>query len=95
MTIAECCAAAKPALLVPYPFSAGDHQEKNALAMVNVGAGKMILNHQIDQPEFSQTLASLLHDKSILKDMGQKAHTLHKPNALEDVAAVCSEYLNA
>jgi len=95
MTIAECCAAAKPALLVPYPFSAGDHQEKNALAMVNVGAGKMIANNQLDQAEFSQMLSSMLSDKTALRNMGQQAYTLHKPNALKDVAAVCQEYLNA
>jgi len=95
MTIAECCAAAKPALLVPYPFSAGDHQEKNALAMVNVGAGKMIANNQLDQAEFSQMLSSMLSDKMALRNMGQQAYTLHKPNALKDVAAVCQEYLNA
>jgi len=95
MTVAECCAAAKPALLVPYPFSAGDHQEKNALAMVNVGAGKMISNHLIDQQEFSQALSSLVDDKKALRKMGQQAYTLHKPNALKDVAAVCQEYLNA
>ncbi|MFT6407213.1 MAG: UDP-N-acetylglucosamine--N-acetylmuramyl-(pentapeptide) pyrophosphoryl-undecaprenol N-acetylglucosamine transferase [Arenicella sp.] len=95
MTIAECCAAAKPALLVPYPFSAGDHQQKNALTMVNVGAGKMILNHQIDKPEFSRELVSLLSDKAILQKMGQYAYTLHKPNALRDVVAVCQEYLDA
>ena len=95
MTIAECCAAAKPALLVPYPFSAGDHQEKNALTMVNVGAGKMVLNHQIDQAEFDQALNSMLSDKNALREMGRQAHTLHKPNALKDVAAVCQEFLNA
>ncbi|MFQ3247316.1 MAG: UDP-N-acetylglucosamine--N-acetylmuramyl-(pentapeptide) pyrophosphoryl-undecaprenol N-acetylglucosamine transferase [Arenicella sp.] len=95
MTVAECCAAAKPALLVPYPFSAGDHQRKNALTMVNVGAAKMISNQQIDQPEFSRELVSLLSDKGVLRKMGQYAHTLHKPNALSDVVAVCQEYLNA
>ena len=95
MTVAECCAAARPALLVPYPFSAGDHQEKNALTMVKVGAGAMVLNRQIDQAEFRHTLSSLLSDKANLSHMGQCAHTLHKPNALQDVAAVCQEYLNA
>jgi UDP-N-acetylglucosamine--N-acetylmuramyl-(pentapeptide) pyrophosphoryl-undecaprenol N-acetylglucosamine transferase len=95
MTIAECCAAAKPALLVPYPFSAGDHQHKNALTMVNVGAAKMIPNHLIDTPEFSRKLVSLLSDKDVLRKMGQQAYTLHKPNALRDVVAVCQEYLNA
>ncbi|MBL4670878.1 MAG: undecaprenyldiphospho-muramoylpentapeptide beta-N-acetylglucosaminyltransferase [Arenicella sp.] len=95
MTIAECCAAAKPALLVPYPFSAGDHQQRNALTMVNVGAAKIIPNQQIDKPEFSRELVSLLSDKGVLRKMGHKAHTLHKPNALNDVVAVCQEYLNA
>lgn len=95
MTVAECCAAAKPALLVPYPFSAGDHQRKNALIMVNVGAAKMISNQQIDQPEFSRALVSLLSDKDVLREMGQYAHTLYKPNALHDVVAVCQEFLDA
>jgi len=95
MTVAECCAAAKPALLVPYPFSAGDHQEKNALAMVNASAGKMVLNHQLDQQEFKQTLCTMLRDKEALREMGRQAHTLHKPDALKDVVAVCQEYLSA
>jgi UDP-N-acetylglucosamine:LPS N-acetylglucosamine transferase len=63
--------------------------------MVNVGAAKMISNQQIDQPEFSRELVSLLSDKGVLRKMGQYAHTLHKPNALSDVVAVCQEYLNA
>jgi UDP-N-acetylglucosamine--N-acetylmuramyl-(pentapeptide) pyrophosphoryl-undecaprenol N-acetylglucosamine transferase len=95
MTIAECCAAAKPALLVPYPFSAGDHQQKNALTMVNVGAAKMVSNNVIGKPDFSRELVALLSDKNVLRKMGQQAHTLHKPNALRDVVAVCQEYLNA
>lgn len=95
MTIAECCAAAKPALLIPYPFSAGDHQVKNAEAMVSVGAGKMLLNEQLDHPEMLDTLSVLLSDKAALKEMGQHARSLHKPNALADVTAVCREYLNA
>ena len=95
MTVAECCAASKPSLLVPYPFSAGDHQEKNAMTLVKVGAAKMLANQQIDQAVFVETLSALLSDKSTLKKMGQQAHTLHKPNALSDVAAVCEEYLNA
>jgi len=95
MTVAECCAAAKPALLVPYPFSAGDHQEKNALTMVEAGAGKMILNHLIDAPEFVQALRSMLNDKAALRSMGECALTLHKPNALKDVANACQEFLDA
>jgi UDP-N-acetylglucosamine--N-acetylmuramyl-(pentapeptide) pyrophosphoryl-undecaprenol N-acetylglucosamine transferase len=95
MTIAECCASAKPALLVPYPFSAGDHQDFNAKALVNVGAAEMFDNKNIDSSEFQAALERLLTDKATLKVMGQQAYSLHKPNALEDVAKVCQEYLNA
>lgn len=95
MTIAECCAAGRPAVLVPYPFSAGDHQIKNAQAMVEVGAAKMLFNEQVGQPIFLQTIASMLADSSNLKRMGVKALDLHKPDALASVVAACEEYLNA
>ncbi len=95
MTIAECCAAAKPALLVPYPFSAGDHQVKNAQVMVDAGAGVMVSNEEITDVEMHNALSILLVSKQKLKEMGAQAYTLHKPNALRDVADACLEYLNA
>ena len=95
MTVAECCAAAKPALLIPYPFSAGDHQEKNAMVMVGAGAGKMVSNDKIGEQEFNHALEFLLRDKSALREMGQKAFSLHKPSSLDEVVAICQEYLNA
>lgn len=95
MTVAECCAAGKPALLIPYPFSAGDHQVKNAEAMVAAGGARMLLNEQIDQAEMVTTLREMLSSRGDLRAMGQRAQTLHKPDALKDVVAVCREYLNA
>ena len=95
MTIAECCASATPALLIPFPFSAGDHQTKNAQVMVEAGGARMLANDQLQQPAMLDALRDLLADKQKLKSMGQLAHRLHKPDALADVAAVCREYLNA
>ena len=95
MTIAECCAAAKPALLVPYPFSAGDHQIKNAQVMVDVGAGVMVMNEEIDSDKMQNALTTLLKSKQALIEMGKQAHSLHKPDALQQVADICLEYINA
>lgn len=95
MTIAECCAAAKPALLIPYPYSAGDHQVKNAQAMVDIGAGKMLDNQEISKPVMVEVLTNLLEDKDKLAEMGQRALGLHKADALRTVVAVCEEYLHA
>lgn len=95
MTIAECCAAAKPALLVPYPFSAGDHQQRNAQVMAGVNAGLIVSNRTLNESETLPELEQLLSDKSELIEMGKRAFELHKPNALDDVVAACEEYLHA
>lgn len=95
MTIAECCAAAKPALLIPYPFSAGDHQKKNAQAMVDAGAAVMIDNAHCNSAEMVSELADLLADQQRLESMGAAALSLHKPDALQNVVAACEVYLNA
>ncbi|MGH9844678.1 MAG: undecaprenyldiphospho-muramoylpentapeptide beta-N-acetylglucosaminyltransferase, partial [Blastocatellia bacterium] len=42
-TVAELAAAGKPAIMIPFPFAADDHQRKNAEAVENAGAGQMIL----------------------------------------------------
>ena len=95
MTIAECCAAGKPALLVPYPFSAGNHQDFNAKTLVTVGAAQVFDNDQIESSDFKAALAVLISDKSVLKKMGQQAFSLHKPKSIEGVAHICQEFLNA
>ena len=45
MTVAEIAVAAKPAILVPFPFAAEDHQTANALSLVQAGAGVLVADH--------------------------------------------------
>jgi UDP-N-acetylglucosamine--N-acetylmuramyl-(pentapeptide) pyrophosphoryl-undecaprenol N-acetylglucosamine transferase len=42
MAIAELCVTKKPAVLVPFPFAAEDHQTVNAQNLVNKNAGIMV-----------------------------------------------------
>ncbi|GAA6139413.1 undecaprenyldiphospho-muramoylpentapeptide beta-N-acetylglucosaminyltransferase [Arenicella sp. 4NH20-0111] len=95
MTIAECCAVGKPALLIPFPFSAGDHQIHNAMAMVDVGAGEMVLNHKLDSSEMVDTLVRLTSGRERLQSMGECARTLYKPNATEATTLAIKEVLDA
>ncbi|MBK6947670.1 MAG: undecaprenyldiphospho-muramoylpentapeptide beta-N-acetylglucosaminyltransferase [Haliscomenobacter sp.] len=86
LTISELCLIGKPAILVPSPFVAEDHQTKNARALADQEAAVMVKNSEakanlwpevfrlIDQPELRQNLA-------------EKIKSLGKPDAAEDIAA--------
>ena len=95
MTIAECAAAGKPAILVPFPFSAGDHQSINAKALVDVGAALMLSNQELAEASSFSHLAQLLSNPEHLNEMGNKARNLYKPDAMKMVAQHCEEFLNA
>ena len=41
LTLAEITICGKPALLIPYPYAAGDHQTKNADSLYQAGAARI------------------------------------------------------
>ena len=55
--LAELTARGVPAILIPYPFAAENHQEFNAQALVKVGAARMILNKDLTSEILSAQIA--------------------------------------
>ena len=90
-TVAELCAAGKPALLVPFPQATDDHQRKNAEVMAAGGAARMLLQAEMNEEILLTTLAGLLGDGAELERMGARAKALAKPNAAADIAAMVAE----
>jgi len=88
-TIAELTAYGKPALLVPYPYAAGDHQRWNAEALQQHGAAEMILDRDLSGERLSRALRALYQDRAKLKAMGEAARRLGQPDAAERIAAEC------
>ncbi len=66
-TLSELTAVGRPAILVPYPFAADDHQTANAKAMEEVGAGWMMRQSAFDAATLSERLDSLLSMPGILE----------------------------
>ncbi|MGH1541811.1 MAG: undecaprenyldiphospho-muramoylpentapeptide beta-N-acetylglucosaminyltransferase [Arenicella sp.] len=95
MTVTEIMAAGKPAVFVPYPFAAGDHQTKNAQAMLDANAAIMVTDEQITDKEFVQQLAKLLRDPKLIVSMGLNAQRLYRPSATQQVAEYCRENMHA
>ncbi|WP_386083256.1 undecaprenyldiphospho-muramoylpentapeptide beta-N-acetylglucosaminyltransferase [Vreelandella sp. F11] len=60
LTVAELAAAAKPALLVPFPFAVDDHQRINAQVLVKAGAAKCVIQSELTVERLSEFLNQLL-----------------------------------
>lgn len=84
-TIAELGVLGQPALFVPSPNVADDHQKKNALALVEKGAAQMIEDHQAKEKLINQALA-VVSDGELLQVMAQKIKPFGYPGAADTIA---------
>ncbi|MBI5216148.1 MAG: undecaprenyldiphospho-muramoylpentapeptide beta-N-acetylglucosaminyltransferase [Ignavibacteriae bacterium] len=84
-TIAELTRLGKPAILIPYPFAAADHQTENAKAMTESGAALMVRDSEAKERLFD-VVQSLLNDTEKLQAMSIASKQLGKPNAAEEIA---------
>lgn len=87
-TVAEVTAAAKPAIFVPLPTAADDHQTKNAQALVDAGAAKVLPQSQLNAEHLTSQLSELFGDGEQLVKMSQAARLLAHPNAAAEIAAM-------
>ncbi|MFI5251555.1 MAG: undecaprenyldiphospho-muramoylpentapeptide beta-N-acetylglucosaminyltransferase [Bacteroidota bacterium] len=79
-TIAELTRLGKPAILIPYPFAAANHQVENARVLGASGAANIVLDHEI-QEKLLTTVTRLINDDAALRSIGQKCKMLGKPDA--------------
>ena len=87
-TVAEITAAGKPAIFVPFPRAADDHQRVNAEALERVGAAVLVEESKLEGVWLAETIAALLGDPRRLKVMSEAARSLAHPNAARDIAAM-------
>lgn len=84
-TVAELAAAGKPALMIPFPFAADDHQRKNAEAVERAGAGRMILQAELTSDRLVRELLWLANDRAQLFRMAESSRRLGHPDAAASV----------
>jgi len=85
-TTAELAVIGKPAILIPYPHAADNHQEHNARAFEAAGAAVVLLDKDCSGESLTEAIRELLKDPKRLEDMGMAAKTLAKPLAAETIA---------
>lgn len=84
-TLAEVCAAGKPSIIVPSPYVADNHQEKNARVLEKHGAAVVITEQEATGKGLYDTACGLLAQPAKLAEMGKKARTLAKTDAVERI----------
>jgi UDP-N-acetylglucosamine--N-acetylmuramyl-(pentapeptide) pyrophosphoryl-undecaprenol N-acetylglucosamine transferase len=90
-TVGEIAAAGKPAVFVPFPRAADDHQKVNAQALERAGAAVVLEESSLTSESLTETVEALFHDPQKLREMGAAAQKLAHPNAAQDVAKMAAE----
>jgi UDP-N-acetylglucosamine--N-acetylmuramyl-(pentapeptide) pyrophosphoryl-undecaprenol N-acetylglucosamine transferase len=90
-TVAELMATGKPAILIPFPYAANDHQTHNARIMASAGAAEVIQDHLLSGHLLSDRIRHYLAHPDDVAAMAARCLTLGKPDAATHVAHLCLE----
>ena len=85
MTVTEIENVGKPAIFIPFPFAAENHQEYNARALEKQNAAKVILDKDLTAEALNATIIELTKDRKLLEQMGENAHKLSVENVEDKI----------
>ncbi len=88
-TIAELTACGRPAIMIPYPFAAGDHQTANAQALASRGAALTLPQSELSAERLARLVIDLVHDRQRLLTMGSAAQMLAHKGASRVILNEC------
>jgi UDP-N-acetylglucosamine--N-acetylmuramyl-(pentapeptide) pyrophosphoryl-undecaprenol N-acetylglucosamine transferase len=86
VTVAELAAAGVPSLLVPLPGAPGDHQTRNAEALVDGDAAELVPDAELDGAVLAERAGALLAAPARLEAMSAAARALARPDAAARLA---------
>jgi UDP-N-acetylglucosamine--N-acetylmuramyl-(pentapeptide) pyrophosphoryl-undecaprenol N-acetylglucosamine transferase len=92
MAIAEICLIVKPAVFVPYPHAAEDHQTVNAMHLVNKNAGLMVKDSEAKE-KLVNTIIALANDDSKQKELKENIKLLGVSDADKKVAETVLKFI--
>jgi len=85
ITAAEIAASGRAAIFIPFGRATDSHQLRNAEAMSQSGAGKLIVEPELTAERLTREIFSLLDHPEQLEELSTRARTLGKPDAARDI----------
>lgn len=95
MSAAEMLASQTLSIFIPLPWSAHDHQTKNALAISNQGAA---ITLDQDQEDLKETILEIIqkatNDSNYLEEYKEKINALNLKDSNKEIIKVITSFLN-
>lgn len=92
-TLSELAVLGKPAILIPYPSAADNHQEKNGQYYVSGGGAVQYIQEELNAALLGTTILELIYNEKQLTQMGVAMKTLAFPEAAKSIVACCLELI--
>jgi UDP-N-acetylglucosamine--N-acetylmuramyl-(pentapeptide) pyrophosphoryl-undecaprenol N-acetylglucosamine transferase len=94
MSLAELCAWGIPAILVPLPTAAANHQHHNAVALADAGAALLVPEAELGQGRLWGEMMKLAANPADRAEVAAKAKERGKPDAADRIAAELLRLVN-
>lgn len=94
-TVAEIAALGKPAILIPFPFAADNHQELNARSLAEQGAAELLQEANLNSTVLAERILYYKEHREKLNDMGELVKRLGRPDAAKKIVEGILEILNS
>lgn len=82
--VSELCVVGKPAILIPSPNVAEDHQTKNAKALADKNAAVVVKESELEE-KFEIELKDILTAENRAKQLSENIKGMAKPEATQDI----------
>ena len=92
-TLAELSVMGLPAILIPYPFAADNHQTLNGSYYVSNGGAKMFPESDLSGLQLANEISSLLHNPNELRTMATAMKKMAKPEATNSIINHCTRLI--
>ncbi|MBU6500048.1 MAG: undecaprenyldiphospho-muramoylpentapeptide beta-N-acetylglucosaminyltransferase [Rhodospirillales bacterium] len=95
ITVAEVTASGRAAIFIPFGASTDAHQTRNAAAMQDAGAARLLPQEELTPERFTSEIFTLLDQPWRIREMEDRARALARPRAVEDIVDLLESILPA
>lgn len=93
-TLSELTSLGIASILIPSPYVTDNHQEKNAMALVDHDAAVMIRESELNASRLTHQINQLIADPARLTLMAEKSKSLGTPQAINDIIKLMETIVN-